>query len=471
MGNAVSRGNPEVEEVLSKRLRYCSLPEIVRDEFLWGAQPIVVAGTHGKTTTSFMTAWALVQSGIDPGFLIGGISRGLRDERGAWVVASRFVIEGDEYDSAFFDKTAKFLKYIPQIVVVNGIEFDHADIYRDLDQLRLAFKRLVRLVPGNGRLLLCADDPEAVRLSDDAPCAVESFGLVADADWCAENIRYEARATIFDVRHRGDEIGTVTLPLLGRFNVRNALGATAASVSAGASCASVLDALSTFRGVRRRLEVRGVARGITVYDDFAHHPTAVRETLQALRATPSDGRVWAVFEPRSATACRKVFQKEFVDALQHADEVLVSDVYRSALPAAERPLGGGSGRGAHRAGCVGAARSRGRRDCVNRHPRGGYQRPGRAHVERRIWRHPRTNVVGALGVSASDRWLDGRCGVWVTRPLLSSSSRRSTRVSVGVRLVSVTVFVASFTRVSVTWWRAIAALPSRSTRFGPTSVG
>ena len=191
-------------------------------------------------------------------------------------------------------------------------------------------------MPGNGRLLLCADDPEAVRLSDIAPCAVESFGLVADADWCAENIRYEARATIFDVRHRGDEIGTVTLPLLGRFNVRNALGATAASVSAGASCASVLDALSTFRGVRRRLEVRGVARGITVYDDFAHHPTAVRETLQALRATPSDGRVWAVFEPRSATACRKVFQKEFVDALQHADEVLVSDVYRSALPAAER---------------------------------------------------------------------------------------------------------------------------------------
>ena len=335
VGNAVSRGNPEVEKVLATRVRYCSLPEIIRDEFLWSALPIVVAGTHGKTTTSFMTAWALVQAGADPGFLIGGISKDL-DTSGRLGGGTSFVIEGDEYDSAFFDKTAKFLKYLPHIVVVNGIEFDHADIYGDIGELRVAFRRLVRLVPSTGRLLLSADDPEALRLADDAPCAVETFGLSEGADWRAEHVHYEPGETVFDVRHSEEMIGTVTLPLLGAFNVRNALGATAASISAGATDTAVLEALSRFHGVRRRLEVRGVARGITVYDDFAHHPTAVRETLRALRATGADGRVWAVFEPRSATACRKVFQQEFVDALQHADEVLIADVYRSSLPVDER---------------------------------------------------------------------------------------------------------------------------------------
>ena len=333
VGNAVSRGNPEVEAVLDRRLRYCSLPELVRDTFLRDRRPIVVAGTHGKTTTSFMTAWALNAAGVDAGYLVGGVARDL--PASGRVGGGPFVIEGDEYDSAFFDKTAKFLKYLPDIVVVNGIEFDHADIYRDLDELRLAFRRLVRLVPRRGRLLLSADDAEARALEAGAPCPVETFGLDAGADWRAERVRYGPRSTAFDVTHRERPVGSMTLPLLGRFNVRNALGALAAAVGAGAPAPAVLEALGRFHGVRRRLEERGVVRGVTVYDDFAHHPSAVRETLQALRQA-GEGPLWAVFEPRSATACRRVFQQEFAGALALADHVVVADVFRSSLPQSER---------------------------------------------------------------------------------------------------------------------------------------
>ena len=333
VGNAVSRGNAEVEAVLDRRQRYCSLPELVRDTFLRERRPIVVAGTHGKTTTAFMTAWALNESGVDTGFLVGGVSKDL--QASGRVGGGPFVIEGDEYDSAFFDKTAKFLKYLPDIVVINGIEFDHADIYRDLDELRLAFERLVRLVPRRGRLLLSADDEEAAALKPGAPCPVETFGFSAGADWRAEQVRYGPQATSFDVTHRGRPVGGVALPLLGRFNVRNALGAAAVAVRAGAPAAAVFEALGRFHGVRRRLDIRGVIRGVTVYDDFAHHPTAVRETLRALRQADG-GRIWAVFEPRSATACRRLFQKEFAAALRLADQVVVADVFRSSLPASDR---------------------------------------------------------------------------------------------------------------------------------------
>ena len=335
IGNALSRGNPEVEAVLDQRVRYVSLPEIVREEFLWTSRPIVVAGTHGKTTTAFMTAWALAEAGADPSFLIGGVSKNF-ETSGRIGGGGTFVIEGDEYDSAFFDKTAKFLKYLPEIVVVTGVEFDHADIYRDVDELRVAFTRLIRLVPRTGRALLCADDPEAAALRDVAPCAVETFGVDESADWRAADIRHDATATVFEIIHHGEAVTRMTLPLLGTFNVRNALAATAAAAAVDVRPETTADALSRFLGVRRRLEVRGVARDITVYDDFAHHPTAVRETLLALRATPVEGRIWAVFEPRSATACRRVFQGEFVEALAVADEVVVAAVYRSTLPDAER---------------------------------------------------------------------------------------------------------------------------------------
>ena len=333
IGNAVSRGNPEVEAVLDRRVRYVSLPDMIRNEFLWERRSVVVAGTHGKTTTSFMVAWILAEAGLDPSFLVGGISKNL-ETSARLGTGAQFVIEGDEYDSAFFDKTAKFLKYLPDVVVVNNLEFDHADIYRDLDALRLAFQRLVRLIPESGRLILNADDPETVALAAEARCPVETFGL-GRADWSAENITYHPEGTRFDVVH-GAARTSVETTQLGAFNVRNALGAMACAAAVGVTPPDAAIALGSFRGVTRRFEVRGRARDITVYDDFAHHPTAIRETLSGVRAAGFTGKIWALFEPRSATACRRIFQEDFANALQLADEVIVTAVHRSAIPVDER---------------------------------------------------------------------------------------------------------------------------------------
>ena len=335
IGNAVSRGNPEVEAVLERRVRYASLAETIRDHFLWGRRAIVIAGTHGKTTTTSMTAWALVNAGADPGFLVGGVPRNF--DAGYRLGASDlFVIEGDEYDSAYFDKTAKFLKYLPFVAVVGSLEFDHADIYGDLDALTLAFRRFVGLVPRNGRLLLGADDAGARALANAAHCPVETFGLADDADWRAADLDYQPDRTAFDVRHAGTTVARVELPLLGAFNVRNALAAIAAGAAAGVAPDRLAAALGTFRGVRRRLELSGAGRGVSLYDDFAHHPTAVRETVAALRATAPSGRIWVLFEPRSATSCRRVFQADYAAGLAGADEVLIAPVYRTTIPADRR---------------------------------------------------------------------------------------------------------------------------------------
>ena len=335
IGNAVSRGNPEVEAVLECGIRYCSLPEIIRDQFLWQARPLVLAGTHGKTSTAAMVAWALVSTGCDPSFMIGGIPRnfGAGYRIGGGEI---FVIEGDEYDSAFFDKTAKFLKYLPSIAVVNNVEFDHADIYKDLEELRLAFRRFIRLVPRNGYVLLGADDEEALRLAEVALCEVETFGLHERADWRAAELRQTPHEIAFDLIYQGRKLSRVTLPLLGTFNVKNALAAVAATAKAGVDPSVTADALGRFQGVCRRLEVRGVVDGVTVYDDFAHHPSAVRASLSAVRSAVSDGRLWALFEPRSATACRRIFQRAFADALKLADEVIVGRVFRASVPKRER---------------------------------------------------------------------------------------------------------------------------------------
>jgi UDP-N-acetylmuramate: L-alanyl-gamma-D-glutamyl-meso-diaminopimelate ligase len=331
IGNAISRGNAELEEVLDRRVRYASLPEIVRDEFLWGARSIVIAGTHGKTTTTSLAAWLLTHGGLDPSCLIGGIAANF-DSSYRLGAGRDFVIEGDEYDSAFFDKTAKFLKYLPDLAVVANVEFDHADIYPDLEAVLLAFRRLVTLVPRRGLLLLGADSPNTVRLREFARSRVETFGLGDACDWRASDLHVTGQGTAFRVWRHGDYFGEFSLPLLGAHNVRNALVAIAVAADRGLGASVLKEGLRLFEGVKRRLELRGSARGVRVYDDFAHHPTAIAETLGALRLAHPDARLWAVFEPRSATSCLRIFQRDFVEAFAGADETVVASVFRSTIP-------------------------------------------------------------------------------------------------------------------------------------------
>ena len=338
VGNAVSRGNPEVEEVLDRKIRYCSLPEALRELFLWGARSIVVAGTHGKTTTASMTGWALTHAGLDPTVFIGGIAENLGDHGSSYRIGTGrdFVLEGDEYDSAFFDKTAKFLKYLPDIVVINNIEFDHADIYEDLEAVRLAFRRLVNLVPRRGLLLLGAGSADALALRGLAHCRVETFGVKEGADWQANQIEFSPAGSSFTVLRGGQYFGGFSLPLLGVHNVRNALAAIAVGTEAGVPASTLAGALRSFKGVRRRLEVLEAVGGVSIFDDFAHHPTAVHETLAGLRAAYPAGRIWAIFEPRSASSCRRIFQSDFVRAFEPADEIIIAAVYRSNLPEDQR---------------------------------------------------------------------------------------------------------------------------------------
>jgi UDP-N-acetylmuramate: L-alanyl-gamma-D-glutamyl-meso-diaminopimelate ligase len=340
VGNAISRGNPELEAVLARKIRYQSLPESIREHFLWGARSIVIAGTHGKTTTTSLAGWLLADAGVDPSVLIGGIALNFGDGGSSYRVGRgrEFVIEGDEYDSAFFDKTAKFLKYLPDIAVINNVEFDHVDIYPDLDAVRLAFRRLTLLVPSNGLLLLGADSEHAAALKATAVSPVETFGFAGDADWVAYDLKGADGRQRFGVRYRQREFGFFDLPLLGEHNVRNALAAIAVAHAVGLDATTIAHGLKTFRGVKRRLEVVGEVGGVTVYDDFAHHPTAIAETLRAVRSAYPGRRVWAVFEPRSASSCRRVFHRDFVKAFTHggAEETLIATVFRSTLPEHER---------------------------------------------------------------------------------------------------------------------------------------
>jgi UDP-N-acetylmuramate: L-alanyl-gamma-D-glutamyl-meso-diaminopimelate ligase len=325
IGNALSRGNAEVEAVLDRKMRYCSLPELLKDYFIRGKRSIVVSGTHGKTTTTSLLAWVFEHNGLNPGFLIGGIpnnfGEGARFTDSPW-----FIIEGDEYDTAFFDKRSKFVHYLPEVVIINNLEYDHADIFEDLAAIQLAFKRLISLVPRNGQLLANGDDRNLAPLLEVTHCPVKRFGLRDDGSVCAFNLRYGPTATEFEIPSF-----KFHLNLVGEFNVRNALAVVAAAKHCGLSNKQIQSGFDTFKGVRRRMEVRGVPGGITVLDDFGHHPTAIRETLCALRRRYSQQRIWAVFEPRTNTTRRNVFQKELAESFADADAVVVSQIARLEL--------------------------------------------------------------------------------------------------------------------------------------------
>jgi len=327
IGNVLSRGNPEVEAVLERKLPYRSLSEVLKEYFIRGKYSIVVCGTYGKTTTASLLAWVLTQSGQDPSFFVGGIPRnfgqGYRLGQGRY-----FVLEGDEYDSAFFDKRAKFLHYLPDLVIVQGIEYDHPDLYRDFEEYKLAFRRLVNIIPKNGFLLGCQDDPHVREVAAAAFCPVETFGLSSGADWRADNLEFSADGTQFDVIRRGECLGRIAIPLAGAHNVKNALSVIAALSYLGLPLPEIAEGLRSFQGVRRRLEVVGTVNGITVFDDFAHHPTEIQETVRGLRMRYPDRRLWAVFEPRSATTKRKLYEAQYPRAFEAADVVILAPLHR-----------------------------------------------------------------------------------------------------------------------------------------------
>jgi UDP-N-acetylmuramate: L-alanyl-gamma-D-glutamyl-meso-diaminopimelate ligase len=337
IGNALSRGNPEVEVVLDRKQRAVSMPALLADELLRDRTSIVVAGTHGKTTTSSLVAFLLDRAGRDPSFLIGGVPQDFgRSYRLA--AGPHFVVEGDEYDCAFFDKRPKFVHYLPDVAVVGNVEFDHADIYPDLAAVETAFGRLLSVLPRRGRLIAGVESPSVARLIASSPAPVDTFGLSEGARFRAVDLRTGPDGTAFRLLVDGTDHGAFRMPLAGEHNVRNALAALAAVGAVGVAPAEVREALSAFRGVKRRLDLRGVVRGVSVYDDFAHHPTAVRATLRALRAlVPADGRLVAVFEPRSYTSRTRVFQADFAAALAEADAVVIAAAHLPGkVPEGER---------------------------------------------------------------------------------------------------------------------------------------
>lgn len=330
VGNAIPRGNPEVEEMLRRRLPYRSLPEVLKEEFIRGRRPLVVAGTHGKTTTTSLAAWIMDQAGLDPSFMVGGVVQNFGVSFRV-TGSDYFIIEGDEYDTAYFDKGPKFMHYLPEVAIVNNIEFDHADIYQDLDAVKLAFRRLMNLVPANGKLIVGWDSPPVrdvvASFGPKLFTDLETFGTCDDAKWQARNIDFSEGMTRFDVYRDGSSWAHFSTSLIGDFNVRNCLAVIVAANAWGVPRERIAEALKTFKSVRRRGEVRGEVDGITIIDDFAHHPTAVRETLTALRTKYKDRRLIAVFEPRSRTSAHATFQTNYIDAFGPADYVIVSRVY------------------------------------------------------------------------------------------------------------------------------------------------
>jgi UDP-N-acetylmuramate: L-alanyl-gamma-D-glutamyl-meso-diaminopimelate ligase len=336
VGNAISRGNVELERVLNQRMDFCSLPQILHDEFLRGKEVLVVAGTHGKTTTTSMLAWIFDSAGMQPSFLIGGIAENFGSSFRLGE-GEHFILEGDEYDTAFFDKGPKFLHYFPDSIILTSVEFDHADIYKDLDAVETAFKRLVNLVPQRGRIVAFDQGESLERCLAKAFCPVERYGATDKNAWQGANLRLAPGRTSWSVLRNGQAWADFDFSLAGEYNVWNATAAAALASACGISKDAIAAALQTFKSVKRRLEVRAEVNGITIIDDFAHHPTAIASTLAALRARYPGARLWAILEPRSNTLRRNVLQNDLTNSLAVADEVIVANVFKSeAIPESER---------------------------------------------------------------------------------------------------------------------------------------
>jgi UDP-N-acetylmuramate: L-alanyl-gamma-D-glutamyl-meso-diaminopimelate ligase len=338
IGNAISRGNVELEHVLDQRIPFCSLPQLLHDEFLRGREVLVVAGTHGKTTTTSMLSWIFRSAGLDPSFLIGGIAEnfGSSFHLGS---GQHFILEGDEYDTAFFDKGPKFLHYFPDSVILTSVEFDHADIYKDLDAVETAFKRLVNLIPGRGRLIAFDSGESVERSIAKAFCPVQRYGSKTDGGFRIANLKFEPDRTHWSVTLNGEPWADLAMPMAGEYNAWNATAAAAMAHACGISIPEIRKALETFKSVKRRLEVKAQVNGITIIDDFAHHPTAIAGTLKALRGRYPGARLWAILEPRSNTLRRRVLQSDLAHSLAQADEIVVAGVFRSEAIAENERLG------------------------------------------------------------------------------------------------------------------------------------
>lgn len=335
IGNVIARGNPELEFILDEKIPYCSMAQLLEDYFIAGHTSIVVAGTHGKTTTTAMLAWIFHTAGRRPDFLVGGVMPNFNDRSYGLGGGEEFIIEGDEYETAFFDRGPKFLHYHPDELILTSLEFDHADIYPDLASIARQFRLLVNLVPRRGRILIWGESADLRECVKKALCPVETFGLTADNDWCAGDILWHDSATEFRVAFKGNEIARIRMPLAGRHNVLDALAAVALAYGRGVECEAIKRAMATFQSVRRRMEVKGEANGVLVVEDFAHHPTAIALTLEATRTRWPGRKIWAAIEPRSNTMRRKIFQDVLPEALAVADAVCIGPVNRAQLLADE----------------------------------------------------------------------------------------------------------------------------------------
>ena len=331
VGNAISRGNSELEAVLDEKIPYCSMAQIIENYFLPGHNSIVIAGTHGKTTTTAMLSWIFHVAGRRPDFLVGGVVPNFGDRSYGLGGGEEFIIEGDEYDTAYFDKQPKFLHYHPDELILTSLEFDHADIYADLAAIEMQFQRLVNLVPRRGRILVWGEAQNLVACTSKAFCSVERYGLTPEMDWFAGDIEWRDGMTHFRVIYHREEVTRVRMPLVGRHNVMNALACVAISFHHAVECEAIEAALAKFQGVRRRLEIKGEAGGVTIVEDFAHHPTAIRATIEAARSRWPGRRLWVAFEPRSNTMRRNIFQRDLAAALATADGAVLGPVNRPQL--------------------------------------------------------------------------------------------------------------------------------------------